>query len=283
MPVLLQGMPIPADYTELPMVGLEARPVEALWSFSTSSSGDHIVLPDGRMDLLVRFRVDECGKVTSLKPAIIGPSQAPARVPVEVGDSFFGLRYRPGWGGVCLGQRPSELRDSGLYGDVAALALGQDMEVLRRASTPDMLRIALLRIGARRARSASQQLPASTMRAIDLLHLAGGRLLASDAARAVGVPERTLRRHILGAVGLSFKAFAAVLRFQRTMRFLTASPHLTLAQAALEGGYSDQAHMTREFRRYGGFTPGQRPEVALGSLPIGQVAETFKNGPSASA
>jgi AraC-like DNA-binding protein len=60
------------------------------------------------------------------------------------------------------------------------------------------------------------------------------------------------------------------------VRLLTAQPCLTLAEAALEGGYSDQAHMTREFRRYGGFTPGRRPPVAFGSLPIGPLAGTFK-------
>ncbi len=92
-------------------------------------------------------------------------------------------------------------------------------------------------------------MPASTLRAIDLLHLVGGRLALPDAARVVDMPGRTLRRHTADAVGLSFKAFAAVLRFQRTMRLLTALPHATLAETALEGGYSDRAHTTRDFRR----------------------------------
>jgi AraC-like DNA-binding protein len=269
-------MPIPADYTELPAAGIDARRIEASWAFSASSAGEHIVLPDGRMDLIVRFRVDTSGSVTSMKPAIIGPSQAPARVPVEAGDRFFGLRYRPGWGGACLGLPPSTLRDSGLYGEAAATVLGGDMDLLRAATTPDLLRSALLDAGRRRTSKPSWHVPASTTRAIDLLHLAGGRLALPEAARAVDVPERTLRRHVGEAVGLSFKALAAVLRFQRTMRLLAASPGLTLASAALEGGYSDQAHMTREFRRYGGFTPGHRPPVAFGSLPIGGMAETFK-------
>jgi len=62
-------MPIPADYQELPMTDLEARHVEAFWSFDTSSSGEHFVLPDGRMDLLVRFQVRSGATWRSLIPA----------------------------------------------------------------------------------------------------------------------------------------------------------------------------------------------------------------------
>jgi AraC-like DNA-binding protein len=78
------------------------------------------------------------------------------------------------------------------------------------------------------------------------------------------MPVRTLRRHLSRALGLSFKAYSSVLRFQRTMRLLTREERpLGLADAALEGGYSDQAHMTRDFRRHGGFTPGARPPLVL--------------------
>ena len=269
-------MPIPADYRELPLAGLDTQRVEAIWSFSASSPGEHIVLPDGRMDLIVRYRLEPLGLVTGMAPAIIGPSQKPARVLVERGDCFLGLRYRPGWGGTCLGVRPSTLRDGGLYGPAALVVLGHDVERLRTATTPDLLRQALVLVSRQRAARLGRQVPASTVRAIDLLHLAGGRLAPADAARAVNMPERTLRRRVAEATGLSLKAFAAVLRFQRTMRLLAAFPRLTLAHAALEGGYSDQAHMTREFQRYGGFTPGRRPPVAFGSLPIGQVTENFK-------
>jgi AraC-like DNA-binding protein len=135
---------------------------------------------------------------------------------------------------------------------------------------------ALAAFGGRPARAGADE--ASVDRALDLLHLAGGRLAMPELARIVGVPERSLRRRVEEAVGLSFKALASVLRFQRTLRLL-AGPEgrtLTLAQAALEAGYADQAHMTREFRRHGGFTPARQPPVALGSLPLGGLAETFK-------
>lgn len=87
-------------------------------------------------------------------------------------------------------------------------------------------------------------------------------------AGALSTSERTLRRDILQSVGLSVKSLASVVRFQRTLQFLHATSPMSLTQIALEGGYSDQAHMTREFRALGGFTPGLRPDVALINLSI---------------
>ncbi len=280
-------MPIPADYTELPSATLDPRRIEALWSFAASSPGHHIVLPDGRMDLVVPHRADARGRLTSLDLMVAGPSRTAHLVPVAPGDRFLGLRLRAGWGGHCLGLDPRALRDGELRGAAADGVLGAHAARLRSCATScatvaDLHEAvvatgrALAAFGGRPARAGADE--ASVDRALDLLHLAGGRLAMPELARIVGVPERSLRRRVEEAVGLSFKALASVLRFQRTLRLL-AGPEgrtLTLAQAALEAGYADQAHMTREFRRHGGFTPARQPPVALGSLPLGGLAETFK-------
>lgn len=272
-------MPIPSDYIELPTTGFDTRRVETLWSFVATSPGEHLVLPDGRMDLIVRCRVTPSGAITAMQPAIIGPSQKSSRVRVATGDHFVGLRYRAGWGGVSLGVDPTQLRDSGIYGLSALDILAHSATPLKDARTPRLLQAALIEVARQRAAHVNARLAPLIVRAIDLVHLTGGRLSIGDAARSTGVPERTLRRHIRTSTGLSYKSLAAVIRFQRTIRLLgpPGGRGLTLAQAAFGGGYSDQAHMTREFRKYGGFTPGDRPAVALGSLPIGQVAEIFKS------
>ena len=264
-------MPIPADYRELPSFDLDTRRVEALWSFHPSSDGKHLVLPDGRMDLIARYRLTSRDQIEQLQLTIIGPSQCPLWVPVAEGDRFLGIRFRAGWGGVTLNVDPSELRDSSLAGKNVDAVLGTNCVRLRAAKTEDDLRTALLAAACVSAASSHhRKIAGQVVVAIDVLHLTGGRLNLPDLACASGMPERTLRREVTRAVGLSIKSLAAVLRFQRTVRLLAnaTDASLTLAQAALEGGYSDQAHMTREFQRYGGFTPGRRPPVALGSLPL---------------
>nr|WP_246802694.1 helix-turn-helix transcriptional regulator [Ensifer sp. ENS02] len=77
-----------------------------------------------------------------------------------------------------------------------------------------------------------------------------------------GVSERTARRVLLRATGLTPKAFAAIIQFHRALRLLR-DHHLSPADAAFEAGFADQSHMTRVFRRLGGFSPARLPEVTL--------------------
>lgn len=274
-------MPIPADYREFPSSGRDTRRIEAIWSFHASSAGKHLVLPDGRMDLIARYRLTSRNQIDQLQSTIIGPSQRSLWVPVAEGDRFLGVRFRAGWGGITLNLDPSELRDRALTGKRVDAVLGTGNARMRAAKTEADLRAALLAaVSVSAAGSDHRKIAPPVVTAINLLHLTGGRLALSELATASGMAERALRRQLAHAVGLSMKSLAAVLRFQRTVRLLANSSgvSLSLAQAALEGGYSDQAHMTREFQRYGGFTPARRPAVALGSLPIGGLAEIFKRG-----
>lgn len=72
--------------------------------------------------------------------------------------------------------------------------------------------------------------------------------------------SRTLRRDVAAVAGLPLRTLAGILRFQRAMALLDAGA-ASLTEVALAAGYADQAHMTRAFRRFGGFTPAS-PEPA---------------------
>jgi AraC-like DNA-binding protein len=75
-------------------------------------------------------------------------------------------------------------------------------------------------------------------------------------ARGAGVHRGTLAREFRRHYGL---APTAHLRWQRVRRaaVVTAESSVSLAAVALTAGYSDQSHMSREFRRLLGITPGQ--------------------------
>ena len=59
------------------------------------------------------------------------------------------------------------------------------------------------------------------------------------------------------ATGFSPKRYARLMRFRALLDSLREAPELSLAALALECGFSDQAHMNREFREFAGITPQQ--------------------------
>jgi methylphosphotriester-DNA--protein-cysteine methyltransferase len=77
------------------------------------------------------------------------------------------------------------------------------------------------------------------------------RSLAAD----LGLSERQLRRRCHAAVGYGPKTLDRVLRFRRFLDLAGADPGRDLALLALDAGYADQAHLTRECSRLAGLTP----------------------------
>ena len=70
----------------------------------------------------------------------------------------------------------------------------------------------------------------------------------------VGWSERTLRRRCREAFGYGPKTLERILRFQGFLRLLSRG-RAPLSALALDAGYADQAHLTREVRRLSGQSP----------------------------
>lgn len=89
----------------------------------------------------------------------------------------------------------------------------------------------------------------------------GGRLRVASLAESLGWSHRHLVARFHDEVGLTPKAAARVIRFERAARLLRSG--VAPAETATATGFYDQAHMNREFRVLGGTTPGQiRPRPA---------------------
>jgi len=92
-----------------------------------------------------------------------------------------------------------------------------------------------------------------------LITASGGRLPVAALAARVGWSERHLRQHVLAETGLTPKAAAQVVRFDRARRRLGSSVarggDVDLAELAADCGYADQAHLTRAWTRFTGLPP----------------------------
>jgi AraC-like DNA-binding protein len=87
----------------------------------------------------------------------------------------------------------------------------------------------------------------------------GGTYAVSGLAAETGWSDRHLRSMFSAETGLTPKAAARVIRFDRTRRLLqrraAAGSPLLLADLAADCGYYDQAHLAREFRDLAGLAP----------------------------
>ena len=77
----------------------------------------------------------------------------------------------------------------------------------------------------------------------------------ANLARQVGGSVRTLHRRMRASTGFGPKRFLTMQRFRRSV-YEIATRNAGLSLIAFNLGFSDQAHLTREFRRHAGVSPG---------------------------
>lgn len=87
------------------------------------------------------------------------------------------------------------------------------------------------------------------------LREANGTLPVHQVAAAAHSTVRTLERKFKQSSGHTVKDVSGVMRFEQVRNRLWTSPESNIAALAEEFGYTDQSHLSREFKRYSGATP----------------------------
>jgi len=238
---------LPPGYTEWSAPAGLRQAIACLWAQVTPDGGqdrDGLVLPDACSDLIW-----EQGRGAF----VAGPDTGPVRTRLKAGTIVIGVRFRPSAGGPSLGVPLSELRDQRV--DLQDLRR-RDASRLPGTLDPDTAAIRALELGA--ALVADGDPDPAAARATVLL--ADPRARAEDVAAEVGLSMRQLRRRCHAVVGYGPKTLQRVLRFRRFVARIDAglpsgqAAH-DLAALAVQAGYADQAHLTRECRALAGLTP----------------------------
>lgn len=204
---------------------LTGDPVIAVWEAAPATPAVARVSPDGCRDLILRL--DPGGRPHWFVSTLEDRTYAVALAP---GSRFRGFRMRPGLG-----------LDAGRL--LRALA-GREPE-------PDRV-LALLADHARACARVEEALAA----------LAAGPGGVAAAAAGLGVTPRTLQRLLLTATGRTPGWWRMLARLRRAARAVAAGT--PPADAAAGHGYADQAHLTRDIRRWLGTTPrGLRRDAEL--------------------
>ena len=176
--------------------------------------------------------------------------------------TVVGVSFRPGMASVILGASMQELQDSHVSLEELWGCRGIDLhERVAAASEPAAV-----------FRWLEQELIARIRRPL-LIHPAVAYALQAnpsgvqphrviDAQRHSGYSPRHFIELFRSAVGLAPKHYYRVQRFSRALK-LIARGNARLADVAAASGYSDQAHLSREFRELAGVAPSAyRPRAS---------------------
>ena len=227
-----------------------ARHVVCTWIQAVSprsSAFTHRKAPHGSVEIVC---------VPGSMPRMVGPQTGPVEQALAPGTTIVGIRLRPEAASSVLGLPTPELRDLAvdadeLWGD-RAHALH---ELVGSAGSDRQAAAHLERAVAERLAGAPAPDPV-VAQAVEPL-MSSRRADVASLASSLCISERQLRRRFESATGLTPTTLHRILRFQRflALAWLRAQPSTQVAELAVEAGYADQAHLSREAARLEGRSP----------------------------
>ena len=227
--------------------------IQCLWELEGHGAAlAEPIFPDGRIEIVVHLadRPRQRG-AADLQPRamLVGQMLAATRLDPVAHMHAFGVRFTPigarAWLGLPLNELTGRIEDAGsVCGASARLccAIEQATNSRERFTAAESAVRAMLR---------RPPAPADAIgRAVAVIERSAGMLAVDMVALAAGLGVRQMERRFLEHVGITPKALARIVRFQRALRGLRAGAPAAAVAAAC--GFADQPHLAREFRRFAG-------------------------------
>lgn len=258
--------------------------VHSFWASSYTESHPRVrILPRGTVELVINLTDDEICLYTSTHseqsqrlPGIVISGAYAGAVDIDPmrHASMMGVHFKPGGAFALFGAAVGEIANihlalEALWGRLA----GELRERLCSASTARQ-RFWILEDTLTARLQGTIDHPAVPL-ALGLFGSEGTGNSVRAVAQRVGLSQRRFIQLFTAHVGLTPKLFCRILRFQHVREFVNQTSTLNWAQLALAGGYYDQSHLIRDFRKFSGLSPtdylsrlGDIPQRSH-ALPIG--------------
>ena len=213
------------------------------------NSGQCFAVPDGAVDIIFKCSKD------APSPEICGTVKQSEDAGFSDSTTYFGVRLLPGilenLGGASMKELMNHrysleevLGTHGLAGEIADLDSFEDQIQLftkvfsEKAGTSDN--------GSHRVASA----------VLHEIYENDGVIRVSELEQKLHYSRRHLVRSFEETTGLDIKSFSTYIRFQSVLKQLNEGRFKSLSEAAAAGGYFDQNHFQKDFKRFANITPG---------------------------
>jgi AraC-like DNA-binding protein len=210
--------------------------------------------------LMIARHVDPRQPPGSYRALVGGLHTSPALITHDGRQSGVQLQLSPLGARALLGMPAGELAGIDVNGSDVLGALADEIVERMREERDWPGRFAVIdRMLCARLDRAGAGVSPEVGRAWRLMLASGGLSSVAALAAETGWSDRHLRSRLREETGLTPKAAARVIRFDRARRRLqaqaTSGRQLSLASLAADSGYYDQAHLAREFRELAGCPP----------------------------
>lgn len=236
-----------------------------------------VVQPDGYAEIIFHFgsalSISNNGDLQPLpSPFMMGLLNQPVTFHTQNRLEIIGIRCFPWTVFDLLGLQPDKNGVRIFEHPIARLqsALNKWIEVGKIDEALNVVREYFL--GARSGVAVDSML----FKAGTAMRLANGTMPVSQVAAAAHATVRTLERNFKQSSGYSVKDVSGLIRFEQVRNRLWHHPNCNLAGLAHELGYTDQSHLSREFKRYSGTTPAAFARKAKkGKMAVGNDFVAF--------
>lgn len=219
-------------YEERPPDPDLAGRISCVWHQVSESDATQLVVPDACVDLI-------WGPEGLF---VAGPDTGPMPRLMAAGDTFVGIRFKPGAVGDFFGVPLQELRD-----ERVPLSALPGLPIDESCAPQPKWRLEAMRSAVRSRLARSDSVEPATFAMVAALR--AGRAV-TEVAWDLGLSERQLHRRSVTAFGYAPKILQRIVRFQRALRLARAG--VPLAEVAAESGYADQAHLSNDVKRLSG-------------------------------
>lgn len=230
--------------------------IQGIWSVSVIQSGP-VVKPlysDAGSGIIFNLAGEvTIGTETLPEGVIMLPVKTQAEnITLSTGAQLSGIRFHPAIGYGVLGQhydKPTLLmpEDDNLYD---LYQVYYDLSMLKDRES----KVEALHQWAQNNLDFTDVIPDSLEKALECIEQdeAPGQL-----SESVKLSQRQIERLFKLHLGMTPKHYQRILRIKKTLCFIQLNNTINLADVAQKFGFSDQAHMTREFRTIACVTPRQ--------------------------
>lgn len=216
------------------------------------------VLPDGYAEIIFHFgsgcSITHQGILQDLpSPFIMGLLNQPALFHAQNQLEIIGIRCFP-WAVFDLLELSSEKTENGVHTFEHPVAKLQGL--LNDLITQGKIEEAISQVEQYFLKLHSQiTIDSLLFKAGTAMRKNNGAIPVNQVANSAHTTVRTLERKFKQSSGHTVKDISGIMRFEQIRNRLWHTPEASIAALAQEFGYTDQSHLSREFKRYSGITP----------------------------